>query len=245
MYKASTQKNHRHIAQKHLLPRFGDQPLLAVTRQSVQAYVADLTQTRYAPKTIDHIHDVLSAVLRSAVDWGHLEENPARGVRLPKLRNVRPRWVLTTIQAGALLQELAPLPRAMVALALLSGLRRGELFALRWRDVDQRARVLHIREAVYEGTFGTPKTEAGLRQLPLSDAIDNRRVQCHERIGVTVRRSPVGAPFAPRRWSALVTLREAPLTAPSSPRPLAQYHRQNVAPLRSEGHPNPGLAAAA
>jgi integrase len=58
----------------------------------------------------------------------------------------------------------------MVGLALLCGVRRGELFALRWQDVDEVARVLHIREAVYEGTFGTPKTEAGCREIPLSEA---------------------------------------------------------------------------
>ena len=60
-------------------------------------------------------------------------------------------------------------PSIMVGLALLSGLRRGELFALRWRDIDEPQRVLTVREAVYDGTFGTPKTEAGTRQIPLSD----------------------------------------------------------------------------
>ena len=167
MYKPSTQKNHRHIAEKHLLPRFGDKPLSEITRQEVQSYVAPL-QERYAPKTVDHVHDVLSAILRTAVEWGHFSENPARGVRLPKLRTVRPKWVLTTTQAASLLERLSPLPRAMVGLALLSGLRRGELFALRWRDLDEQARLLTVREAVYEGRFGTPKTEAGLRQIPFS-----------------------------------------------------------------------------
>jgi len=68
MYKPSTQKNHRHIAEKHLLPRFGDRPLWATTRQEIQGYVAHLTAQGYAPKTVDHIHDVLSAILRTAVD---------------------------------------------------------------------------------------------------------------------------------------------------------------------------------
>jgi integrase len=113
---------------------------------------------------------VLSAVLRAAVKWGHLRENPASGLDLPKLRTVRPKWVLTAQQAAALLGALRPLAASMVGLAILSGLRRGELFALRWRDIDDRMRVLTVREAVYDGTFDTPKTEAGRRQLPLSAA---------------------------------------------------------------------------
>ena len=51
-----------------------------------------------------------------------------------------------------------------------SGLRRGERFALRWRDFEESDRLLLVREEVYEGRFDTPKAEAGVRQIPLSDA---------------------------------------------------------------------------
>ncbi len=168
MYKHSTQKHRRFMLKKHLLPRFGDIPLCAITRQEIQAYVAHLTREEYAPKSIDHIHDVLSAVLRTGVKWGHLLDNPARGVDLPMLRTVRPKWVLTTDQATALLGTLPLLAKTMVGLAVLSGLRRGELFALRWKDIDGQARMLTVRESVYDGMFSTPKTEAGARQIPLS-----------------------------------------------------------------------------
>lgn len=95
----------------------------------------------------------LEVVLITGQKWGHLQENPARGVDLPKLRTVRPKWALTPHQASALLDKLPPLGRAMVGLAILSGLRRGELFALRWQDIDEASRVLTIREAVYDGVF--------------------------------------------------------------------------------------------
>src|SRR5438445_2452736 len=122
----------------------------------------------YAPKSIDHIHDVLSAILRTAVKWGHLTDNPARGVDLPPLKTVRPKWALTPAQATSLLEALPPLGRAMAGLAIVSGVRRGEVFALRWGDVDEGERLLTVREAIYDGAISTPKTDAGRRQIPLS-----------------------------------------------------------------------------
>ena len=88
------------------MPRFGDQPVSDITRQEVQVYIAHLTQTGYAPKIIDHIHDVLSAVFRTAVKWGHLQDNPAREVDLPTLKTVRRKWALTTLQAALLLEAI-------------------------------------------------------------------------------------------------------------------------------------------
>ena len=209
MYKHSTQRNHRNLLEKHLLPRFGDMAMTEITRQEIQAYVAHLVSSGYAPKTTDHMHDVLSAILRTAVKWGHLPENPAREVDLPTLINVRPKWALTIAQASALLEALPPLPKTMVGVALLSGLRRGELFALRWRDFDEQSQCLIVREAVYEGTFSTPKTAAGVRQIPVSEAAIQLIVDWRARVK---RREPEalmfstwsGKPISPnnvvRRW---------------------------------------------
>jgi hypothetical protein len=86
-YKHSTQKNHRHIMQKHLLPRFGELAMCEVTTPVIQAYVTHLIQEEgYSLKWIDHILDVLSAVLRSGVKWGHpraipLSASKCRGSR--------------------------------------------------------------------------------------------------------------------------------------------------------------------
>jgi integrase len=76
---------------------------------------------------------------------------------------------LTTDQAAALLSELSPLPRTMVGLAIILGPRRGEIFALRLRHIDEQKQVLSIQEAVYDTTFSTPTTDAGSRQIPLSE----------------------------------------------------------------------------
>jgi integrase len=209
-YKHSTQKNHQHIMEKHLLPRFGDFALSDVTTQTIQSYVTHLTKAAYAPKSIDHIHDVLSAILRSAVKWGHLHANPARGVEMPRLKTIRPKWAFTVEQATALAAQLPwLLPRTLVGLALLTGLRRGELFALRWRDIDEPNRSLHVRAAVYEGVFDDPKTLASLRTIPLPDAALQllrawkaraRRTAAHELIFSTVSGKPISPNNVLRRW---------------------------------------------
>jgi integrase len=205
-YKHSTQKNHRHIMEKHLIPRFGALALCDVTTPAIQTYVTHLIKAGYAPKSIDHIHDVLSAILRSAVKWGHLQANPAHGVEMPRLKTVRPKWVLTVDQATALTAQLPwLLPRTLVGLALLTGLRRGELFALRWGDVDEANRSIQVRVAVYEGVFDDPKTMAGLRMVPLPDAALQllvawkaraKKTAAHELVFSTVS----GKPIAPTTY---------------------------------------------
>jgi integrase len=195
---------------KHLIPRFGELALCDVTTPSIQTYVTHLIKTGYAPKTIDHIHDVLSAILRSAVKWGHLAANPARGVEMPRLKTVRLKWAFTVEQAIALLDQLPwLLPRTLVALALLGGARRGELFAFRWRDFDEGNRCLHVDEAVYEGAFDTPKTDASVRPIPLSNTAIRllgdwrkqvRRTAPEDLVFATVSGKPISPNNVLRTW---------------------------------------------
>jgi integrase len=65
-----------------------------------------------------------------------LEKNPTRQVQVPSLTNTREKTTLTPEQVRALLRELEEPYRTMVLLAVLSGLRRGEIFGLRWKYVD-------------------------------------------------------------------------------------------------------------
>ena len=125
------------------------------------------------------------------------------------LRIVRPKWALTITQATALLDALPTLPRTMVGPAILSGLWRGELFALRWKNLDLDRRSLVVSEAVYEGQFGAPKTQAGLRQIPVSAQVVSLMTEWKSRAKSTEAEALVfatwsGKPISPnnvvRRW---------------------------------------------
>lgn len=157
---------------KRVLPSLGSLPVDRLTRAHLTRAIAELSQ-RYAANTTRSTIETLSAVLGHAVQEGLLPANPARCLPQPR-REVAVEW-LERAEAGRLLALLerrsADSPRdgvrlVAVALALLAGLRRGEVFGLRWRDVDLERRSLTVARS-YSGT-----TKSGqARHLPLDDEL--------------------------------------------------------------------------
>lgn len=166
-YKFSTQRPHRVLLHKHLLPYFGEMQLPEIQPSDVQRFLTEKAR-EYSSKTVRHLRNLLSRVLGTAIEWGYLQENPALRVKLPAAAPPREVRFLIPEQVGTLLTVLTEPVRTMVLLALLTGLRRSELFALRWKHVDLDRGVLQIRDSVYEGRFGTPKTKSSIRDIPLS-----------------------------------------------------------------------------
>ena len=113
-----------------------------------------------------------------------MRQNPALGVLLPEAQTKEGRY-LSQDEANRLLAELPEPTHTMVLLALVTGLRRGELFGLRWGRVDLERRVVHVRETVYEGHFGTPKTKSSIRDLPIALRRLPRSVNFHGATPVT------------------------------------------------------------
>ena len=73
----------------------------------------------------------------------------------------------------------------MVSLIVATGLRVGELLALRWGALDLQPGTLHMRESVFEGTFSIPKTQRAIRTIPLGPrAVKTCRMLYHGRLGL-------------------------------------------------------------
>jgi integrase len=78
---------------------------------------------------------------------------------------------LSVSQAAQLLQTLPLKPRAMASLCLTSGIRRGELFALRWQNLNAQESTISVVQAVYAGHFDKPKTKNSVRVIPLANPV--------------------------------------------------------------------------
>ena len=114
-----------------------------------------------------HIKCALSKVLGTAEEWDYISDNPVRKTRLPRREHKSERSILTSEQLKQLLAALPEPSKSVATLLVLTGLRIGELLALRWKGVDLDARTLRITETVYDGHFDSPKTKRSVRSIPI------------------------------------------------------------------------------
>jgi len=133
--RASTANGYRWTIRRYLLPALGKSPLPEIGPADVQALLSALSR-KIAPRTVLSVRNRLRRIFGAAKDWGYITLNPADKVQLPALCDVREKVVLTPGQVSRLLAELPEPHRTMALVAVLSGLRRGELFGLRWKSVD-------------------------------------------------------------------------------------------------------------
>jgi integrase len=126
--KFSTQRNYRHLVRRHLFPTFGDQPMCNITRQHIQRFVTDkMTRQKFCWKTSLHLRNLLSTIFSTAVHWEYIPLNPATGVKLPpRPLRVQLRF-LTTDEVSRLLSALEDPGLTLVLMAVLTGMRIGEL----------------------------------------------------------------------------------------------------------------------
>lgn len=160
--KPSTAATYESLLRVHILPTWGGVPLRSVTHSEVGGWVAGLVAKGLAPATVRQAHRVLSLILSLAVRDGRLPRNPASGVRLPRV--VRKERRFLTHQQVAALADAAGERGFVIRLLAYTGLRFGELAALRAGRVDLTRRRITVAESVTEvsgqAVFGDPKTHA-------------------------------------------------------------------------------------
>src|ERR1700693_2842675 len=107
----------------------------------------------------------------TAVNWEYISNNPVRGVKMPERTLKRPHRFLTAEEVRRLIAASNEPLRTIIILATMTGLRIGEILALRWGRIDLLRGTLRVAETCYKGHFGSPKTRASRREVPLAAAV--------------------------------------------------------------------------
>ena len=200
--KEQTRERYRGILRRELIPVFGGYPLAKIHPHQVRAWVHEQNAGPLSASSVRQHIAVLRSCLKAAQIDGHLGELPLLGVKMPRSYSRQPA-VLTLTEAFAMI-ELAPAAwQCAIATALFTGLRLGELLALTVEDVDLPGRRLNVRATLTEVNARTPrlqreepKSRAGIRQVPIVEALAVRLEAHLDALGPTeggaVFASPVG-----------------------------------------------------
>ncbi len=166
--KPSTRARYEGLLRVNVLPRWGEIRLADVTHEGVAAWIADLTASGLSAATVRQAHRVLSLTFSLAVRDGRLARNPADHVPLP--RAAKHEKVFLTVDQVEQLADAAGEYRLVILFLAYTGLRFGELSALRVRRLDLMRRRAEIVEAVAEvggrAVFSTPKSHQ-VRSVPI------------------------------------------------------------------------------
>ena len=174
-----TSESYEHIVNQHLIPSLGSLPLSQLTPQHLQQYYGEKLasgrldgKAELSARTVRSHHTALHNALQSAVKWGLLSRNPADGVDPPRFS---PHEIQTLDEADmhTLLEAARSTPYyALFYTALYTGMRRSELLALRWGDVDldlAQISVIRTLHQLRDGAliFRPPKTAKARRMIAL------------------------------------------------------------------------------
>jgi len=236
-----TAERYRELVRLHIRPHLGELKLQAIRPTRIEAFYNDLLAGRradgtvgraLAPRTVSHIHRLLAKIFSTAERDGLITSNPARKAERPRVERTEIE-ILTEDQARDLLTKLRGRPMFLIAaVALSTGMRRGELLALRWRDVQLDLAELQVQQSLEETNeglrFKSPKTKYGRRMITLpafvvTELRTHKAAQIEERLALglgkdgadaLVFRQPDGSPLLPdsisSEWRRLVVSLKLP-----------------------------------
>jgi len=172
--KPSTVDFYRDYQQRYVIPRFGQKRITTITRDEIKAFMSDLVEKGLAKNTIRLAIATLRVVLSAAVEDGILASNP--GLRLGRFlksqKAAHEAQAMTREEAQIFLEaakDFYPEFHPLFLMALRAGLRKGELLAVRWGDIQFGSddsdpnRYIHVQHNYVHGRFTTPKSKKSRR----------------------------------------------------------------------------------
>jgi integrase len=185
--KPTTIGDYRGYLRLHLAPFFAHHTLDKIDAPAVEAFLRAKRHAGLSSKTVHNFLNFLHGLFRFAIRRGWAERNPVAMIDRPPAPRSSQRRIqfLQPEELDALVRavpddELGAVEGVIYLTAAMTGLRQGELVALRWIDVDYPARRVRVADSYTRGAFGSPKSGHG-RSVPMGDRLAGELERHHQR----------------------------------------------------------------
>lgn len=167
-WKRSTKDKNENRIDVHLLRAFEECEMSLFKRDGLQDFL-DAKAKTHSHSIVNHLRWDLRQIFGMAVAEGVIEKNPAELLFTPKAAMKGERQVMAVDDIKSMFSVLQEREVLICKLAVLGGMRPGEIFALRWTGVG--ASFVEVNERVYEGVLDTPKTTQSVRKAAMPDGV--------------------------------------------------------------------------
>lgn len=208
--KPSTLRSYTGLVEKHLDPFFGNFLLNRIEPQHIQSFIAEtIREKKLSPRTVNYLVMVLKMMFKQAKLWRLLRENPAENIS--RVRQEQQEMDFLSPEEIRLLLQHSDEPfRTLFLVAILTGMRRGELLALQWGDINWPSNVIHVKRSLFwyindeveeerRWIFSSPKSRKSIRTVVMSPKLRealqihriNGAVNPHDLVFCTKRGTPL------------------------------------------------------
>ena len=173
--KKSTLEDYKYSMNRYILPRFGNDPMSEIGYLEIRKFVSELACSH---KRKNNVLVPMRSVLKMAFLNGDIDQNPMD--RIKNVKVTKPDiYPLSMEEVKLVLEHVSPRFRNFFIVAFFTGMRFGEMAALKWKHVDFKHGVIRVRETLVKGETGRPKTKKSVRDIrmlpPVVEAIRDQR----------------------------------------------------------------------
>jgi integrase len=163
-YKPSTKSGMKSSVNRWLVPKFGELRLHQITTEMLQQF---LSSAPVKPKTVRNLFIAFKLMWATARAWGYADKNICEGIVLPSMNVPDKKW-FTDEQMKQIISKASEPYKSMFWICAETGIRGGELCALKVEDLNFDYRALRIRRSVWKGELQTTKSKKGVRTFAIS-----------------------------------------------------------------------------
>jgi len=171
----ATQNKYESMNKVHVKPYLGEKKLSNIKPVDINIFMAHLQseEKNLSEKSINHILGYISTVLNFGVSNDIINKNPCSRIKKLRLPH-REKNFLDSKQVKELLsscKEHSPQFYPILYTAIFTGLRKGEISALTWHDIDFKAKKIHVNKSIYKNVLQKPKTSHSIRKVDMIDSL--------------------------------------------------------------------------